>query len=152
MHPISIHTATAVDLDILVPLFDRYRQFYGQPGDVPAARAFLHDRLVRGESTVLLASDGGWVLGFIQLYPSFSSVSMAPIWVLNDLFVDVAGRRRGIGARLLEAAAAHARCSGAVRLTLSTGIDNLAAQSMYRAAGWVQNERFIAFDFALTAE
>ena len=34
-----------------------------------------------------MAFDGDNPIGFVQLYPSFSSVSMMRSWVLNDLFV-----------------------------------------------------------------
>jgi GNAT superfamily N-acetyltransferase len=50
--------------------------------------------------------------GFTQLYPSFSSGSMAPILILNDLFVAPEGRRHGIGTALLDAAADYGRRVG----------------------------------------
>ncbi len=47
--------ATLDDLDQLVPLFDAYRQFYGQHSDLIVTRQFLNDRLTRNESVVLVA-------------------------------------------------------------------------------------------------
>ena len=79
-------------------MFDAYRQFYGQRPDLPGAAAFLTERLTRGEAVVFLALDGESALGFVQLYPSFSSVRMRPIWIPNDLFVaerDDAAASRG---------------------------------------------------------
>lgn len=126
-------------LDVLTGLFDAYRRFYGQESDVPGARRFLEARLRGRESAVLLAvpddAPGGDV-GFVQLYPSFSSVSMKPIWILNDLFVAPLSRRAGVGRSLLAAASEFARSTGAARLRLSTAKGNEAAKALYRAAGY----------------
>jgi GNAT superfamily N-acetyltransferase len=132
-------------LDVLAGLFDAYRQFYGQGPDLPGARRFLEARLKGRDSVVLLAVRGEVRevgLGFVQLYPSFSSVSLRPIWILNDLFVAPPARRAGVARSLLEAAYDVARSTGAARLRLSTAKDNEAAQALYAAAGY----RRIEFD------
>src|SRR5690348_14011753 len=103
-------------LDVLTGLFDAYRQFYGQPSDLPGARRFLESRLKGRDSVLLLAvrDDAPEIgLGFVQLYPSFSSVGMRPIWILNDLFVAPQARRTGVARSLLEAASEAARSTGA---------------------------------------
>ncbi|HLM54068.1 MAG TPA: GNAT family N-acetyltransferase [Pseudoxanthomonas sp.] len=133
---IAVGRASPADTGRLAPLFDRYRVFYGQPSDPVRARAFLDERLRRGESVVLLAELDGQALGFTQLFPSFSSVFTARTWILNDLYVEAAARRRGVGAALLGAAAGFARDTGALRLELETGHDNQAAQALYRRLGW----------------
>lgn len=134
---IAVDRATLDDLDALVPLFDGYRRFYAQASDPGRARDFLDARLRQGESVVLLARlDNGTAAGFTQLYPMFSSVRTARIWVLNDLFVAPTARRRGVARALLDAAAAFARDDGAIRLELETTPDNGSAQTLYRAAGW----------------
>ena len=99
----TISRAGPADLDALALLFDAYRQFYGQPSDVPRARDWLRSRLRVGESVVLLAKRDGAIAGFVQLYPMFSSVRTAKTWILNDLYVD-AGARRAPPARLDESA------------------------------------------------
>ncbi|HEY8807023.1 MAG TPA: GNAT family N-acetyltransferase, partial [Candidatus Limnocylindria bacterium] len=101
------------DLDALVPLFDGYRQFYAQESDVEPARTFLAERMKRGESVIFLAIVDGEIAGFTQLYPSFSSVSMKRLWVLNDLFVAPAARTSGAGRALLERAERWAAETGA---------------------------------------
>jgi ribosomal protein S18 acetylase RimI-like enzyme len=134
--PITIRLATLEDLDTVAPLFDAYRRFYAQPGDLQRARDFLHERLHRGESAILLAELDGRGAGFTQLYPMFSSVRTARIWVLNDLYIDEGARRHGVGKALLDAAAQFAREQGAAGLVLETTRDNDAARALYRAAGW----------------
>lgn len=150
---ITTRQATLADLDTIALLFDEYRQFYGRESDVCAARDFLRERFNHGESVIYLASKGKdgaeQAVGFTQLYPSFSSVSMARIFVLNDLYVQSSARQHGAGTRLLAAATDHARAVGAVRLTLSTATNNFTAQGVYAAAGWVRDEQFLVYNLAV---
>ena len=145
----TVLRATVGDVERLAPLFDLYRQFYRQPSDLALASCFLAQRLVRGESVVLLACDGEAVPGFTQLYPSFSSVHAQRTWILNDLFVAPGARRRGIARLLLQSAAEFAREDGALRLELETDRDNAAAQSLYRRVGWVEYDDSLRFHLPL---
>lgn len=131
--------ATLDDLPALVPLFDGYRVFYKQPSDPAGAEAFLRERLEQDEAVVFLAEADGQAVGFTLLYPSFSSVRMASIWVLNDLFVSPDARRTGAGRALLDAAHEHARATGAIVVVLATGHANTTAQRLYEATGFVQD-------------
>jgi GNAT superfamily N-acetyltransferase len=133
------------DLEALVPLFDAYRQFYERPSDPAGARAFLADRLKRGESIIFLAIIDGVIVGFTQLYPLFSSVSMQRLWLLNDLFVAPSARASGAGRALLERAERHAAETGAKGLTLTTHTTNVAAQRLYEASGWTKDEEFFHY-------
>lgn len=139
---IDIRPATVADLDALAPLFDGYRQFYGQPANVAAGRAFLEARMRGNESVILLASLDAQPVGFCQLYPIFSSVSMRRAWLLNDLFVDAGARGQGVGEALLDAAAVHGRNAGAAWLMLQTAHDNTPAQRLYARAGWQLDQQF----------
>jgi ribosomal protein S18 acetylase RimI-like enzyme len=145
---VKVRRAEARDVDALAPLFDAYRQFYGQSSDVARAYAFLAERFLKGESVVFVAEDAGRAVGFTQLYPSFSSTRTARIYVLNDLYVAPDARRTGAARALLEAAEAFARTEGAAGLTLSTGVENRPAQALYEAMGWVRETRF--YDYART--
>jgi GNAT superfamily N-acetyltransferase len=138
--PVAVRRVDESDLERVAPLFDAYRQFYAQPADLARARAWLRERLERDESVVLLAERDGSAVGFAQLYPMFSSVRTARIWILNDLYVDAPARRGGVARALLDAAAGFARGAGAARLILETGRDNLAARALYRAAGWNEDD------------
>jgi len=130
------------DLDDVAPLFDGYRQFYGQPSDLAAARAFLAERLRRDESVIFVAIADDVTLGFTQLSPSFSSVSVRRLWILNDLFVSPAARRGGVGRRLLERARDWAVETDAKGLTLTTAVTNSAARSLYESCGWRRDDEF----------
>ncbi len=139
------------DADDVAQLFDGYRVFYEQASSLEAARTFIAARLSRRDSTILLARDRKTktALGFVQLYPSYSSVSMRAIWILNDLFVDPRARGRGVGRRLMEAARDFARKSGALRLELATAKTNATAQRLYHAVGYVEDEVFLRFSLTV---
>lgn len=140
-------------LGLLAPLFDGYRQFYGQPSDLPGAHAFLADRLNNRQSVIFLAlndlASPPSGLGFVQLYPSFSSVRMKPIWILNDLFVAAAARRGGVARLLMNAALELARSTGAARLVLSTAKGNVPARSLYLSLGYRLDQAFDDFELPL---
>ncbi len=149
----AITRATLADLDVLAPLFDAYRVFYGKPSDPAMARAFLHERLADNESVLFLARDaGGRALGFTQLYPCFSSVSARRLWILNDLFVSPDARRRGVAKALLQRAREHGNETGVVRLTLQTAHDNVQAQALYESLGWVRQDGMIEYALELQGE
>jgi len=142
--------ASLADLDALAPLLDAYRQFYEQPADLARARAYLGERMARGECVVYAAlAESGEIVGFTLLYPTFTSVGAGRIFVLNDLFVRPAARGTRAGVALLEAAKAHARAASALRLTLRTAHDNARAQRVYEHNGWKRDQRFFTYDFAL---
>jgi GNAT superfamily N-acetyltransferase len=143
---LRIVRATIGDVDDLVPVFDGYRQFYGSRSDPAGARAFLADRIAHDESVIYLAYTGPReAAGFTQLYPSFSSVSLKPLWILNDLFVRAGIRRGGVGRALLERARQHAIDTAAKGLVLSTGVTNKAAQTLYESAGWERDDEFFQY-------
>jgi ribosomal protein S18 acetylase RimI-like enzyme len=152
MSAITVRQAVLSDLEALVPLFDSYRQFYGRVSDVAAAREFLSARFNHGESVLFIAHEADSPAGFVQLYPSFSSVSLARIFILNDIFVPEHCRKKGVGSLLIEEAIGHARALGAARLSLSTAVANQAAQAVYEAAGWKRDEQFFYYQFPIVAQ
>lgn len=145
MNEIFIRQAVLADLDQLALIFDEYRQFQEQPADLTAARDFLRARFDHGESIIFLAHDGEQPLGFAQLYPSFSSVALRRVFILNDLFVAEAGRRQNIATRLLAAVEEYAWSLGASRVTLNVTRSNTPAQALYEARGWQQDEHFFMY-------
>jgi ribosomal protein S18 acetylase RimI-like enzyme len=151
---LAVARATLDHLESVAPLFDAYRRFYGQAADLDGARRFLRERLERGESALFLAiwesetETTPTAVGFAQLYPLFTSVGMKRVWLLNDLYVAEAARRRGAAKKLMEAAREFAIKDGASKLLLETASDNAAAKALYESLGW-QVER--GFDhYALT--
>ena len=150
MTSVQVRQATTADVDVIAPLFDAYRQFYRRDSDLDGARAYLAERLERGESIVFLALlDDGTPAGFTQLYPVFSSTSMQRVWLLNDLFVAPVARRAGVGRALLERAHAFGQETHAIRLMLQTAVDNLPAQRLYESLGWQRDNDFYVYTLAV---
>ena len=134
-----IYKANLDDLDTLVPLFDGYRVFYKQASDLETARSFIEERLSKKDSVIFMAvSEKEEGIGFTQLYPSFSSVAMQRVYILNDLFVSEGARGLGVGEALLERAKSFAREQEARGLTLETATDN-PAQKLYERLGWTKD-------------
>jgi ribosomal protein S18 acetylase RimI-like enzyme len=136
----QIITATPDHLEQLVPLFDAYRVFYNQPSDPNAARDFLRQRLLLRETVVFLALEGNTALGFTQLFPSFTSVGMKRLWILNDLYVVPESRGQRVGERLIERALQHAKASGAKGVVLETAHSNLSGQKLYERMGFSRED------------
>ncbi|MDX1462147.1 MAG: GNAT family N-acetyltransferase [Marinirhabdus sp.] len=115
----QIIQATPFHLDQLAPLFDAYRVFYKQDSDLERARNFLSERFLRKDSTIFMAvSETGEAMGFTQLYPSFSSVTIQRTYILNDLYVSEAHRKKGAGQALMERAKQFAIAHEARGITL----------------------------------
>ncbi len=149
MTGLTVRRAGTDNLDALALLFDAYRRFYRQPADLAGGRAFLAERIARGESAIFLAELDGQPAGFTQLYPSFTSAGMARIFILNDLFVAPEARGQGVATTLLRRAAEFGREEGAVRLVLSTATDNFTAQAVYEREGWLRDDAFLTYRLAL---
>lgn len=132
----------------LAPLFDAYWVFYHEATDLRRAHAFLRERLEKNESVIYLAESPAGALGFVQLYPLFSSTTTPPgrLWLLNDLFVVEAARRFGVARALMKRAEQLARETDAVGLTLSTATDNVSAQHLYEAMSYRRDDEFLVYN------
>lgn len=147
MTPISIRLASSADdIAMIAPLFDAYRVFYRQSSDLEASRRFLLERWRQRETVLFFAVTGGDVAGFVHLFPSFASDRMRRLWILNDLFVASSFRRSGVAKLLMQRAEQHARDTGAVGLTLSTAVNNVSAQQLYRSQLYRKDEQFFVFN------
>ncbi len=134
---VKIIRAGVTELDDAARLFDAYRVFYKQESNLPAANNFLFERMINHESVIYLAYDeNNTAVGFEQLYMSFSSVSMMPIWILNDLYVAPEARKKGVGKALIAEAEALVKERGDKALILETAQDNTPAQALYEKLGF----------------
>ncbi len=128
-------------------LFDAYRQFYKEPSDIASASDFLSERMMKKESMVYLAieREHNKSVGFMQLYPSFSSVSLKSLWILNDLYVVPEFRKQGVGQLLIDAAKTLVKKQGGKGLSLATAHDNFAGRRLYEAAGFALDDQFLHY-------
>lgn len=137
--------ATVNELDCLTELFDLYRLFYEQESNIEDARKFLKDRLVNEESVIFIAFDEDNPIGFVQLYPSFSSVSMKRSWVLNDLYIKESARKKGFAEKLIKKAIDFAEDTGAKGVLLETAKENATAQRLYEKVGFVRESTYFYY-------
>ncbi len=131
-----IRKASLNDIGQLVKLFDAYRVFYKKDTDVTGAKKFLSERIKNNESEIFVAEIDNSLVGFVQLYPLFSSTRMKRLWLLNDLFVADSHRGRGISVLLMEKAKEFAIQTNSCGLILETAKTNDIGNSLYPRTGF----------------
>lgn len=123
----------------LIPLFDGYRVFYKQTINPEAAKQFLKQRLEKQDTIIYIAYAEDKAVGFMHLFHSFTSVSMKPIYILNDLFVHKNYRKKGIGVALLNQAKKRAKQDHYKFVALQTETTN-PAQHLYKSMDWKKDK------------
>ncbi|WP_099303171.1 GNAT family N-acetyltransferase [Bacillus sp. Marseille-P3800] len=141
--------ATKDNLTGVSILFNQYRMFYNQVEDISGAESYIRERLQQEDSIIFVMKEGDTYLGFTQLYPTFSSISMKKAWILNDLYVHEEARGKGVAESLLNRAKAFALETEAVSIALSTAPDNLPAQRLYEKLGYERDEQFYHYELNL---
>ncbi|MBK6546795.1 MAG: GNAT family N-acetyltransferase [Saprospiraceae bacterium] len=131
----QIRKALLTDLEPLVKLFDAYRVFYKKESDTEGAQRFLADRFINGESIIFIAETiTNEIVGFVQLYPLFSSTRMKRLWLLNDLYVDPVFRNKKISIALIDACKKHCLDSDGCGVILETAKSNIIGNQLYPKA------------------
>jgi len=133
---INIIQANKSNLQDAVFLFEKYRSFYHMPNDFKAAKYFISERLNKHDSLIFLAYKKNTPVGFMQIYNSFSSVAMQPIWILNDLFIEPSARRSGCATKMLKHLYEQAIQNSIFSIKLATAIDNHSAKALYDSLGY----------------
>ncbi len=134
----TITQAKPEHLDVLTPLFDAYRMFYKQTSNLKQAKTFLKERLSKKDAVIYIAFIDHKAVGFTQLYPTFSSVSMEQVYVLNDLYVNYKYRGNSVGQELIHAAKTFCIDNNSKGLTLQTAFNN-PAQHLYERLGFIKD-------------
>jgi ribosomal protein S18 acetylase RimI-like enzyme len=137
-------------LEELGRLFNLYRIFYEEEDDIEKATNYITARFKNEDSIIFVSRRQDSTLnGFVQLYPSYCSVSTIPILILYDLFVDESERARGKGRLLMNAARDYAKENGYKRLELSTAKDNYIGQSLYESLGYTLDKEFLQYSLEI---
>ncbi|WP_081740365.1 GNAT family N-acetyltransferase [Aquimarina pacifica] len=138
---IVIRNANLGDIDQLSIIFNNYRVFYKKESDPVGSKEFLIARIKNNESTIYVAEKNQDLLvGFVQLYPIFSSTRMKKLWLLNDLFVNPEFRGNNISISLIDKAKELAVSSNSCGLLLETEKTNLIGNTLYPRTGFVCNQ------------
>jgi len=151
MAKLTVKQATIEQIDDIAYLFNEYRVFYEQATDLNGAKQFILERFQQRDSVIFLVIDEeeNKAIGFTQLYPSHSSVSMKRIWILNDLYVLESHRKQGVASLLLEEARSYGVLTNAARISLSTAINNETAQKLYEQKGYRQDNEYYHYSYEL---
>ncbi|HEY6325623.1 MAG TPA: GNAT family N-acetyltransferase [Candidatus Cybelea sp.] len=138
----TITRATPADATAVASLFDAYRAFFTGGNRLDESRRFLEERIARDESVTFVARDGEDAVGFIQLYPLWSSWYCRRIWFLSDLYVKESARKHGVGRRLVERVIEHARETDAVSVMVELPRREPHLEEFYRRLGFGRDEVF----------
>jgi len=112
----------------------------------------LKERLENNEAIIFLAFDDELkkeAFGFTLIYPTFSSVRLSKILILNDLFVNSTIRNNGVGEQLINKTIELAKDVGADLVRLRTAKDNSIAQGLYHKMGFIRDELYYTYDLVV---
>jgi ribosomal protein S18 acetylase RimI-like enzyme len=163
--PVSIHPtghvpenleivlAEVEHLDAVAMLLDRYRMFRGQVSNLPAVRHFLFERMLNHESVIFLAQDkiSGQAFGFLQLFPTFSSLALDAVWILSELFVMPEVRGQGVASKLTLEAIDLVRKRQDRGLLLEIPPDNQEARELFESLGFAPDEAALHYVYRVQA-
>ena len=147
-----IRKATLQDLDQLTNLFDQYLVFYKKPSNIEKHKSFLKERMENNEAIIFMAFDDTIkekAIGFTLIYPTFSSILLNKILILNDLYVDSTIRNNGTGEKLILKTVELAKELGVKLVRLRTAKNNVIAQGLYHKMGFVRDDLVYTYDLAV---
>ena len=127
------------DADGVVRLLDEYAadpMGRGRPLDVAVKEHLIDDLAKHPSAVVYLAELQSRSVGLAVCFLQYSTFGGFGLLNIHDFFVTASARRRGIGRSLLHAIFRDAGSRGIQKVTLEVRADNVAAQSLYRAAAF----------------
>lgn len=134
---ISVRRAEVSDAPGLSVLYRRFLRSYGHDSEPQAIVRFL-ERLLR-ESWVIFfvaTDESAGIVGFAGCSLSYSAISRSVAVTINDLFVDLPARRRGVATALCGAIEAYATSNGFVKVFVQTAPEAKAAIALYTKLGF----------------
>lgn len=134
---LTIRLAGAADADIIHAGLVAMARAMGAEGKITSTADNIrtHGFGTHPAFEVLIAEVEQEFAGFCLTFPSFSTWRGEPGVYVQDLYVEAVFGGRGIGEKLLRAAARRAKEKGAGYLRLSVDIDNRKAEAFYERLG-----------------
>lgn len=137
------------NIDVLLPLFEAYRQAYGQAENPERTLAFLTNRMRFNESLFFIAVDENEnekAIGFVQLFPRLSSLQLQRYWQITDIFVLEHAQQTEIYAALISKAKDFVHFTQSNRLVAELAQNQY---SMLESEGFKLNPKERLFELSL---
>ena len=154
---VSIVLAGVAHLEPLSQLLNAHRIEQGMPDNQPAVAHFLFERLINHEAVHFIALKANAEehaqpqgLGFIQLYPSFSSESLMPYWTVGALYVTPSVRQEGLGKALIAQALQLVRERGDEGLRAQLSTRETEARQLMQSMGFQVQSGIETYHYLLT--
>jgi GNAT superfamily N-acetyltransferase len=149
MNKLTIKQATIQDLSKLVPIFDDYREYFNQTKNPVMVEQFLFEKFEHLESVIFIAQQQEKVVGFAQLYPIFSSLTLQRVWLLNDFFIAEEYRGSGVGTQLFTEVKEYTLLTRSKGIELSVEHTNKKAWSFWEKQGFKMDQEFRYYFYKL---
>ncbi len=137
--PVTVRLATGKDLPELLGL---YRQLAGSrlgalPADIDEATALFYRVLAQPDRQLLVTEVGGHVVGTADLLivPNLTHGG-APWAIVENVMVDGASRRGGVGSALITEIARRCKEAGCYKIQLLSNKERTQAHRFYRSVGF----------------
>lgn len=147
MNELTFRQATIQDIPRIVSIFDSYREYFGQQKEPVLVEKFLFDKFEHLESVIFIAQLQDEVIGFAQLYPVFSSLTLQRVWLLNDFFIAEEKRGSGVGTQLFATVKEFTLLTKSKGIELSVEHINKKAWRFWEKQGFTQDEEFRYYFF-----
>jgi GNAT superfamily N-acetyltransferase len=132
----SVRALERSDLPQWLPLWEGYNAFYGRAGASALAAeitAATWERFFAPTEPMhaWVAEQDGQLLGLVHCLFHRSTIHLAPVCYLQDLFTAPAARGRGVAAALIGVVYRAAQAAGVQRVYWHTHESNTVAQRLY---------------------
>ncbi|HXJ11770.1 MAG TPA: GNAT family N-acetyltransferase [Candidatus Limnocylindrales bacterium] len=133
---LTVRSIVPKDYDQWLPLWEGYNAFYGRSGPTalaPEITRMTWSRFFDAYEPMyaLVAESGGQLLGLTHYIFHRSTISIAPVCYLQDLFTIESSRGKGVGRALIHGVYEQAKLAGSGRVYWLTHETNHAAMQLY---------------------
>ncbi len=133
---LTVRSIVPKDYDQWLPLWEGYNAFYGRSGPTalaPEITRMTWSRFFDAYEPMhaLVAESGGQLLGLTHYIFHRSTISIAPVCYLQDLFTIESSRGKGVGRALIHGVYEQAKLAGSGRVYWLTHETNHTAMQLY---------------------
>jgi GNAT superfamily N-acetyltransferase len=132
-NPTILRPIAPADFDRWLPLWQGYNLFYGRPTFPSEITQMTWSRFFDAYEPVhaMVAERDGELLGLVHYIFHRSTIFIAPVCYLQDLFTTEAARGQGVGRALIESVYEQAKLAGSPRVYWLTHETNETAMKLY---------------------